>query len=159
MAVPRERELYCSPKQLYIWQNSAGFWGWFGVEQYSQVVNILRALNIHLHKIPFFQIQLKSTKQFKVDIRDFLLLLIFSLNYIISLVIWNIISQTITIHYTVHCIIRTSVQSVKRQYSKTTSEKSELVTYKNPTQVARNILVSFIWNISLGRIGKVFWHD
>ena len=48
-------------------------------------------------------------------------------------------------HYTAHCTIRTRVQSIKRQHRKSTSEKSGIVTYKDTTQVARNIWVSFIW--------------
>ena len=39
-------------------------------------------------------------------------------------------------HYTVHCTIRTRDQSVRRQHRRRTSEKSEMVTYKDTTQVA-----------------------
>ena len=44
-------------------------------------------------------------------------------------------------HYTVHC---TRAQAVKRQHRKRDTGKSEILTYKDTTQVARNIWVSFI---------------
>ena len=47
-------------------------------------------------------------------------------------------------NYTVHCTIRTRAQSVRRQHRKRTSEKSEMMTYKDTTQVAENMWVSFI---------------
>ena len=40
--------------------------------------------------------------------------------------------------YTVHCTIRARAQSVRRQHRRRTSEKSEMVTYKDSTQVAIN---------------------
>ena len=44
----------------------------------------------------------------------------------------------ITLHYnSVHCIIRTRAQSVIKQHRKITSEKSDIVTYKDSTQVFR----------------------
>ena len=43
--------------------------------------------------------------------------------------------------YTVHCTIRTRAQSVRRQNEKRTSERYEMVTYKDNTKVARKISV------------------
>ena len=40
-------------------------------------------------------------------------------------------------NYTVHCTIRTRAQLVKRYQGKRTSEKSEILTYKDATQVVR----------------------
>ena len=44
-------------------------------------------------------------------------------------------------HYTVqlHFTIRAKAQSARRQHRMRTSEKSEIVTYKDTTQVARNM--------------------
>ena len=56
-------------------------------------------------------------------------------------------------HYTVHCIIRTRAQSVRRQHKKRNSEKRELVTYKDISQVARKMWLSFIWIKPLVRMG------
>merc|ERR1712081_63757 len=39
---------------------------------------------------------------------------------------------------TVHCIIRTRAQSVRRHQRKRTSQESEMVTYKHVTEVVRN---------------------
>ena len=47
-------------------------------------------------------------------------------------------------NYTVYCTMNTIAQSVRRQHEKRTSEKSEMVTYKDTNQVARNMLVSLI---------------
>ena len=55
--------------------------------------------------------------------------------------------------YTVHFRIRTKAQSVRRQHKKRTSEKSEMVTYEDITQVARNMSVWSIWSKPLGRMG------
>ena len=41
--------------------------------------------------------------------------------------------------YSVHCTIRTRAQSVRRQHEKRTSEKSDMVTYKDTTQGAKNM--------------------
>ena len=63
--------------------------------------------------------------------------------------------QTIkcTCTHTVHFRIRTKAQSVRRQHKKRTSEKSEMVTYEDITQVARNMSVWSIWSKPLGRMG------
>ena len=53
----------------------------------------------------------------------------------------------------VHCTIRTRAQSVRRQHEKRTPEKSEMVTYKDTTQVARNRWVSVILIKPLDRLG------
>merc|ERR1712114_64944 len=52
--------------------------------------------------------------------------------------------------YTVHLRIRTKAQSVRRQHKKRTSEKSEMVTYEDITQVARNMWVRSILSKPLG---------
>ena len=53
---------------------------------------------------------------------------------------------------TVHWTIRTRYQSVRRQHRRRTSEKSEMVTYKDNIQVARNMWFSIIWIQPLGRM-------
>ena len=55
--------------------------------------------------------------------------------------------------FTVHCTIRTKAQSVRRQHEKRTSEKSEMVTCEDTTEVARNMWVWSIWSKPLGRMG------
>ena len=62
-------------------------------------------------------------------------------------------------NYTVHCTIRTRVQSLRRQQRKRTVEKSEMVTYKDTTQLVINnwVLIKInethiflsIWVVSL----------
>ena len=60
----------------------------------------------------------------------------------------------ITLHtYTVLCTIRTRAQSVQRQHEKKASEKSEMVTCKDNTKVARKMSVWFISSKPLGRMG------
>ena len=56
--------------------------------------------------------------------------------------------------YTVHCIIRTKAQSLRRQHEKRTSEKSKMVTCEDITEVARNIWISLFWSRPFGRIGN-----
>ena len=55
--------------------------------------------------------------------------------------------------YIVYCTIGTRAQSVRKQHEKRTSKKSEMVTYKDSTQVAKNIWVSFIYSKPLGKMG------
>ena len=53
------------------------------------------------------------------------------------------ICQCITLqYYTVHCIIKTRAQIVRRYQGKKTSEKSEIVTYKDATPLFRYICVN-----------------
>ena len=63
-------------------------------------------------------------------------------------------STRITLYtYTIHCIIRTVAQSVRRQHEKRTSEKSKRVTCEDTTEVARNMWIWSIWSTPLGRMG------
>ena len=55
--------------------------------------------------------------------------------------------------FTVHFTIRTKAQSVRRQHEKRTSEKSEMVTCEDNTEVARNMWIWSIWSTPLGRMG------
>ena len=55
--------------------------------------------------------------------------------------------------YTVHCTTMTRSQSVRRQHEKRTSEKSEMVTCEDNTELARNMWIWSIWSTPLGRMG------
>ena len=70
--------------------------------------------------------------------------------------LWNLKYSCITLYnYTMDCTISTSAQLLRRQHRMRTSKKSEMVTYKDTTQVARNMLVSLIWIKPWHKI----WHN
>ena len=58
--------------------------------------------------------------------------------YLIQALTISLIKQTnrkMYMHYTVHCTIRTRAQSARRQHRRRVSEKNDMVTYKDSTQV------------------------
>ena len=57
-------------------------------------------------------------------------------------------------NYTLLCTISTRAQLLRRQHRKRTSKKSEMVTCRDTTQVARNMWVPLIWIKPWSRM----WH-
>ena len=58
--------------------------------------------------------------------------------YLIQALTISLIKQTnrkMYMHYTVHCTIRTRAQSARRQHRRRVSEKNDMVTYKDSTQL------------------------